>query len=256
MILELCNSVEDLAMDIVANTTSQLLRQTAFYTLMSALAAPAVLYRLTSLIDGTWTIAVERSDAAGKELAKSLLFSKAGHRPVTLVGYSMGARAIYSCLKELAKYQEKWEAYREEVANVDPDSKRPSKPRKSAGDEDIHNMREPASVVEDVILMGMPNHLSKASWIACRQIVAGRLVNCYSRKDMILTLMFQYNRLRGALKPVCGTSPVDIPGVENVDVSSLVSGHQQYCFVAGEIMKKVRHGQPIRGPARSRVHSG
>ncbi len=42
--------------------------------------------------------------------------------------------------------------------------------------------------------MGLPNHMSHASWQACRQVVAGRLVNCYSRKDLILSLMFQYKK--------------------------------------------------------------
>jgi Protein of unknown function (DUF726) len=42
--------------------------------------------------------------------------------------------------------------------------------------------------------MGMPNHMSHSSWHACRQVVAGRLVNCFSRKDLILSLMFQYKK--------------------------------------------------------------
>ena len=257
MILELCNSVEDLAMEVVTNTTTQLLKQTAFAALVAAVAVPTILVKLTDLIDGSWTIAIERSDEAGRELARSLLFSRAGHRPVTLVGYSMGARAIYSCLKELAKYQEKWETMREEAANeAATKSKRGSKggrSRKKKSDEELVNMREPASIVEDVILMGLPNHLSLKSWNACRQVVSGRLVNCFSKKDMILTLMFQYKRLRVAWKPVCGTCAVKAPGVENVDVSSIITGHQQYCYSAGEILKKVRHGQPIRGSPVTRV---
>jgi Protein of unknown function (DUF726) len=42
--------------------------------------------------------------------------------------------------------------------------------------------------------MGLPNHMSHSSWQACRQVVAGRFVNCYSRKDLILSLMFQYKK--------------------------------------------------------------
>ena len=88
-------------------------------------------------IDNLWQIAVERADLAGKELARvrtgaaimhihvavhisntrimpmptltfhfcvqALLERPHGQRPVTLVGYSMGCRVIFSCLKELAK---------------------------------------------------------------------------------------------------------------------------------------------------------
>jgi Protein of unknown function (DUF726) len=47
---------------------------------------------------------------------------------------------------------------------------------------------------------------------------------------------------------VCGTCSVDVPGVENYDVSDLVSGHQDYCLITGEILKRVRLGQPFKDP--------
>mmetsp|Transcript_26214 Transcript_26214/g.72335 ORF Transcript_26214/g.72335 Transcript_26214/m.72335 type:complete len:121 (-) Transcript_26214:1784-2146(-) len=93
-------------------------------------------------------------------------------------------------------------------------------------------------------MMGLPNHMSLPSWRACRQVVAGRLVNCFSQKDLILSLMFQVKRLK--LKPVCGACPVAVGGVENIDVTDFISGHEQYCTKAGEVLKKIRHGQPFR----------
>jgi hypothetical protein len=48
------------------------------------------------------------------------------------------------------------------------------------------------------------------------------------------------------LNLVCGTCPVNVPGVENIDVSDLVAGHQDYCLITGEILKRVRHGQPFQ----------
>ncbi len=53
----------------------------------------------------------ERPDRAGVELAKSLIDSTAGHRPVNLAGFGLGARGLYSCLKALARYQQIWEAH-------------------------------------------------------------------------------------------------------------------------------------------------
>ena len=35
-------------------------------------------------------------------------------------------------------------------------------------------------------------------------------------------------------------------GVENFDVSDLVSGHQDYCLITGDILKRVRLGQPFK----------
>mmetsp|Transcript_1730 Transcript_1730/g.3235 ORF Transcript_1730/g.3235 Transcript_1730/m.3235 type:complete len:112 (+) Transcript_1730:1-336(+) len=97
--------------------------------------------------------------------------------------------------------------------------------------------------------MGLPNHLSLPSLEACRRIVAGRLVNCYSQKDLILSLMFQFHRLSGALRPVCGTSPVRIRGVENYDVSSLISAHSDYCTMTPHILRMIYHGCPHRSQA-------
>jgi hypothetical protein len=192
-----------------------------------------------NIIDSTWTLVIDRADEAGKELARSLLINQGGHRPVTLVGYSFGARIIYSCLKELAQYQQKWEEYQLEKNAPDSDKTKNKK-------KELEFDREPASIVEDVILMGLPKYLNLAVWKECRQVVAGRLVNVYSRKDKILSLMFKYKRILGSFQPVCGTCTVAVPGVENVDVTDLVSSHQDYCYLTGEILNRVRHGQPVR----------
>lgn len=70
-----------------------------------------------SLIDNPWGNTLIRAESAGEELAYALM-SKAqvhefpvygfltvfqGARPVRLIGFSMGARVIYFCLRALAK---------------------------------------------------------------------------------------------------------------------------------------------------------
>jgi len=254
LLKQICDCFIDLAMDVVSGATKQLLKQTVFHTLLSAVVWPSYLLNVANMIDGDWTLAVERADEAGKALAKTLLFSRAGRRPVTLVGYSFGSRIIYSCLKELARYQEEWETYQELLEEHDTGGQ-VDRARLSKYGQKMKGMREPASIIEDAVLMGLPNHLSLASWRACRQVVAGRLVNCYSRKDLILSLMFQAKRFSGAslssgmgsiLKPVCGTCPVEEPGVENIDCSDLILGHQDYCLETGKILERIRFGQPMR----------
>jgi hypothetical protein len=37
------------------------------------------------------------------------------------------------------------------------------------------------------------------------------------------------------IKPVCGTCPVNVSGVENIDVTDLIAGHQDYTLVAGDV---------------------
>jgi len=106
--------------------------------------------------------------------------------------------------------------------------------------------REPASIVEDAIMMGMPKYLNLNCWKACREVVAGRLVNVYSRKDMILSYMFKYKNLLGSYKPVVGTCTVAVPGVENIDVTDMISSHEDYIALTGKILQRVRLGQPVR----------
>jgi hypothetical protein len=252
----ICDCVMDMALDVVTGATRHILKQTVLHALLSAVIWPSYLLNAANMIDGDWTLAVERADQAGMELARSLLFSRAGRRPVVLIGFSFGARVIYSCLKELARMQEDWEEYQElrqdEGSNSGEENLRLAKLHRK-----FDGMREPASVVEDAIIMGLPNHLSLSSWKGCRQVVAGRLVNCFSSKDLILSLMFQakrsslgsFNPSQGVgsiLKPVCGTCPVPVAGIENIDISDLVSGHEDYCLVTGKILERVRHGQPLK----------
>jgi len=92
LLIELCDSVTDMAVDMVGTAAKEILKQTALSTLITAIAWPYGLVKAANMIDGTWTLAIERADLAGIELARSLLESQAGHRPVTLIGFSMGAR--------------------------------------------------------------------------------------------------------------------------------------------------------------------
>ena len=72
--------------------------------ILTSLLLPITLLQATKYIDGTWTLAVTRADAAGVALADALCARSAiGERPVTLVGYPLGARVVFSCLEELAR---------------------------------------------------------------------------------------------------------------------------------------------------------
>jgi hypothetical protein len=48
------------------------------------------------------------------------------------------------------------------------------------------------------------------------------------------------------LSTVCGTCPINVPGVENVDLTDLLLGHQDYLYKIGMILKQVRHCQPFK----------
>lgn len=237
LLIELCDSVAEVFVGMAGTAARMVLKQTAMATFISAIALPYALVSAANIIDSSWTLATERADEAGVELARSLLESPAGHRPVTLVGFSFGARTIFSCLKELARHQIIWEEQNEPHSNVTK-----GKGHKYRDEQLFEYNREPASIVEDAILMGAPLHLSKDEWEASRLVLSGRLINCYAPNDQILTLMFQFKMV--TIGNVCGTVPVPIAGVENYDVSGIINAHSDYCLKVEEILELVRHGQP------------
>ncbi|XP_057435019.1 uncharacterized protein LOC130727787 isoform X2 [Lotus japonicus] len=129
---------------------------TVLSTLVAALAWPATLVTTFDLIDSKWAVAIDRSDKAGKVLAEVLLKGLQGNRPVTLVGFSLGARVIFKCLQFLA-------------------------------DSDGDN----AGLVEKVVFLGAPISINDENWKAARKMVAGRFVNAYSTNDWTLGITFR-----------------------------------------------------------------
>ncbi|XP_050228868.1 uncharacterized protein LOC126678044 isoform X2 [Mercurialis annua] len=173
---------------------------TVLSTLLAALAWPATLLVATDFIDSKWSVAIDRSDKAGKLLAEVLLKGLHGNRPVTLVGYSLGARVIFKCLETLAETE--------------------------------HN----AEVVERVVLLGAPIPIKTEKWEAARKMVAGRFVNAYSTNDWILGVAFRASLLTQGL---AGIQPIDVPGIENIDVTDTIEGHSSYLWATQKILERL-----------------
>uniref|UniRef100_A0ACD5TSU9 Uncharacterized protein n=1 Tax=Avena sativa TaxID=4498 RepID=A0ACD5TSU9_AVESA len=180
----------------------ELMKQGAMRTVLSgflaAFAWPATLLAATDFIDSKWSVAIDRSDKAGKMLAEVLIKGSQGNRPVTLIGFSLGARVIFKCLQELAL---------------------------SSDNEGL---------VERVVLLGAPVSVKGERWEPARKMVAGRFVNVYSKDDWILGVTFRASLLTQGL---AGIQAVAVPGVENVDVTELVDGHSSYLSAAQLILE-------------------
>ncbi|XP_028765568.1 transmembrane and coiled-coil domain-containing protein 4 [Neltuma alba] len=175
---------------------------TVLSSLVTALAWPATLISTFDLIDNKWAIAADRSDKAGKVLAEVLLKGLQGNRPVTLVGFSLGARVIFKCLQYLAE---------------------------SEGDN--------AGLVERAVILGAPISIKDENWESARKMVAGRFVNVYSTNDWTLAIAFRASLLSQGL---AGIQPVDhLPGVENVDVTQLIEGHNSYLCMTKQILEQL-----------------
>lgn len=149
-----------------------------------------MLTKLAYLIDNPWSNALDRAKAAGHVLADVLNNRNLGVRPVSLIGFSLGARVIFYALVELARMK----AY---------------------------------GVVQDVVLLGATVTASLKQWKEVRGVVSGRFVNGYSSSDWILGYLFRATT--GGLSTVAGLRPVEnIPSLENVDLTEVVHGHMAY----------------------------
>ncbi|KAK5062907.1 hypothetical protein LTR84_004983 [Exophiala bonariae] len=177
----------------------QLISRTIFAELASAMW-PIALLQVGRVIDNPFSVAKSRSEKAGEVLADAIINRAQGERPVTLIGYSLGARVIYTCLMTLAK-------------------------RKAFG------------LVENAVLIGSPTPSDTSDWRILRSAVAGRLVNVYSSNDYVLGFMYRTSAIQYG---VAGLQKINgLAGVENVDVSEDVSGHLRYRYLIGSILMKI-----------------
>jgi hypothetical protein len=197
---KLGNSMESVVKSAVWSAAKkEIIARTIFASLMEALW-PVALLKVGKLVDNPFSVAKSRAEKAGIVLADALINRTQGERPVTLVGYSLGARLIFYTLLSLAE-------------------------------------RRAFGLVESAVLIGAPCPSDVAAWVAIRSVVSGRLVNVYSENDYILAFLYRTSSIQfgvAGLKPVQGVN-----GIENVDVSEMVSGHLRYEHMIGTVLEKI-----------------
>lgn len=129
----------------------------------------------------------------------------AGVRPISLIGFSLGARSIFYALVELARNK----AY---------------------------------GLVQDVFIFGTTVTASQATWLDVRSVVAGRFVNGFASNDWMLGYLFRATS--GGLNTVAGLRAVDmVPGLENIDCTDTITGHMSYRSMMPQLLAKV--GFPV-----------
>jgi len=299
LLSRLCRVVNLMFLEIGNQVSKELAKQTIIGGVVAAVHIPSAIATCLNVIDDPYQLISFRADYAGIELANCLLNSEE-RRPVSLIGYSFGARVIFSCLQELARHQLVWEEQQRQAA-IEKDSekmaeeeppKKGSQRMKTAATEQASNTeeagdfdaekdiekadeietkrigwrikkrvseiaskkekeevmeytREPSSIIEDVCFIGMPRLVDASEWCTCREIVGGRVINCYSQSDFFLTYLFQIRTWKGVSRVTAGTHPIQgVAGVENFDVTSYVSTHGRYPLVVPQILHEVGFGQP------------
>lgn len=200
-LLNLGNAISSLVTSAAWSVAGrQVLAHTVFATIMSAVMLPMGLMKVARVVDNPFSVAKSRADKAGLVLADALLNKVQGERPVTLIGYSLGSRLIFSCLQSLAA-------------------------------------RGAWGLVESVILIGSPTPSNVEHWRRVRSVVSGRVVNVFSENDSVLAFLYRTSSLQLG---VAGLQRVEgVPGVENMDVSEMISGHFRYQYLLGKIISSI-----------------
>jgi pimeloyl-ACP methyl ester carboxylesterase len=198
-LLGLGKSLENLISSYAWNTIKvEILKRTVLATLWSALW-PAYLLSMATAVDNPFSLARNRSEKAGEILADALINKVQGERPVTLVGYSLGARVIYSCLRSLAK-------------------------------------RHAFGLVDTVVFIGAPVPSNRQHWEMMRTVVSGKMFNVYSENDYLLAFLYRATSIQLG---VAGLQNIrDIEGVENLNLSQEVQGHMRYAKLIGKILAR------------------
>ncbi|KRZ77246.1 CDK5 regulatory subunit-associated protein 1 [Trichinella papuae] len=182
------------------------LMETALAGVMSAVVWPVSLLGVASVIDNPWNVCIRRSQEAGEQLSQILLSRQHGHRPVTLLGFSLGARVIYHCL-----------LFMEKSGNF-------------------------AGIVQNAILLGTPVGCSPCEWKKISQVVGGCIINGYCRSDWLLKFLYRTMNLQYS---VAGLGPIEnvSPRIQNKDLSLIVKSHSDYKNKLPEILNFV--GIPV-----------
>ncbi|KID89738.1 transmembrane and coiled-coil domains 4 [Metarhizium guizhouense ARSEF 977] len=198
-LLSLGTALQDLVQSFAWKTLKvEIIKRTVLATLWAALW-PIQVLAAASNVDNPFNRASNRSKKAGRLLADALINKVQGERPVTLIGYSLGATAIHACLQSLAE-------------------------RKAFG------------LIDNVVIIGTPAPSDAAHWRTLRCVVSGTIFNVYSENDMMLGFVY---RMHSLALGVAGLQAIEgVHGVQNLDLSEKVSGHLRYPSLTGEILKE------------------
>ncbi len=162
---------------------------------------PETLIKSSKVMDNPWTIAMVRAEKTGLVLAEILTNKVQGERAVSLVGYGLGARVIYACLTSLSE-------------------------------------KRAFGIVENVVLFGAPCPSEIRVWTAMKSVVAGRLINVYSKNDYLLGFLYRTCAWQFG---IAGLQAIEgVPRVENVDLSDSISNHLHYQCHIGEVLLRLR----------------
>lgn len=127
---------------------------------------------------------------------------------INLVGFSLGCQVIKYCIKEISK------------------------------------IKGARNMINNVLFLGGATSISdKKNWKnILKNVVGGRIINCYSKHDFILSKLFKFcvdHTAIGTRELIIKDENNSYNIIENYDLSDLKLGHLSYRKKFGEIMKRI-----------------
>lgn len=201
-LLELGRAIDYFLGFAISMAAQEALKYTLLAGLVAAIAWPTTLLTVSSVIDNPWGVCIRRSAEVGKYLADILISRQQGQRPVSLIGFSLGARVIFFCLEELA------------------------------------TRKDSEGIIENAVLLGAPVSAAPERWAKILPIVSGKLINGYCQDDWLLKFLY---RTSTATMRIGGLQPVALENrkLENHDLSDIIKGHMDYAQKIDLILEKL-----------------
>ncbi|KAJ3496805.1 hypothetical protein NLG97_g2381 [Lecanicillium saksenae] len=196
------NALETVIQSTAWHAARQEIRKDSIFHCLLNSTWPEPLLKISKIIDNPWSVGMVRAEKVGIILADAIMRHKFhGERSVSLVGYSLAARAIYACLMVLAE-------------------------------------RRQFGLVDSVVMMGTPAPSDSKVWVTMKSVVSGRLINAYTEEDYLLGFLYRTSNTQFGIAGLQEIQGAD--GVENHRINHLPNGHLSYQGLVAQVLRDVR----------------
>ena len=199
---DLLSLISGLSGKLGTTQVAALTAQAATKKAFGMMVLPAAVLSAFEVIDNPWWVAQNRADQAGKLLGDYIAENQFGGLPVSLIGYSLGTRVILSAIDRLSQ--------------LGVDGK-----------------------IFDVYFLAGAVAQNDPRLRQLSTVIAGKVINVYSRKDLVLSYIFRAAELFA--QPI-GNQPLELEkiSVVNIDVTDSVGGHQAYKNKLSYILDRIK----------------
>ncbi|MDY0193995.1 MAG: DUF726 domain-containing protein [Aliarcobacter butzleri] len=155
------------------------------------------------LVTNPWSVASVKAYQTGALLADIIARTDKEH---ILIGHSLGARVIYSCLSSL-------------------------KTKDKCFIKDVH-------LLGGAVDKNCKNEDNKVCWNELHNTVSGKIKNYFSKNDTILQTLYRVGEgVKFEFGDPIGRHPIENQNIDNIDVTEYIGGHTEYKSNLSKILR-------------------